>query len=206
MKALSLLALIALPVPGTAQNRVGPPPALQATFERTVQSSGGGVTKNSGVFYRDAQGRTRLELGKQVYIQDPSSGVSGVLDLETKVAHLRKLAALPKSPGSVPQSHGAVFLDARSDLGSRVIDGNAVTGERHLVRLPPDFPSSTQPVTITTETWQAFELRLAVLVKTTDSRYGETTTAYRDIVLNAPVDPKLFEIPTGFQIEGLSTR
>jgi hypothetical protein len=206
MKALSILALIALPVLSTAEKRISPPPALQATFERTVQSPGGGVTTSSGIFYRDAQGRTRLELGKQVYIQDPSSGVSGVLDLETKVAHLTKAAPLAKSPASVPQSQGVVFLDARSDLGSKIIDGNAVTGERHSVHLPPDFPSSTQSVTITTETWQAFDLRLPVLVKVTDSRYGETTTAYRDIVLNAPLDPKLFEIPTGFQIVDSSAR
>ncbi|HSW51308.1 MAG TPA: hypothetical protein VLH09_14080, partial [Bryobacteraceae bacterium] len=56
------------------------------------------------------------------------------------------------------------------------------------------------PIRQVAEVWRSAELRLSIMVRTSDSLKRERTELYRDIVVDKPVDPSLFTIPAGFQV------
>src|SRR5690242_5404566 len=73
-----LLAAMSLVVP--AQERPAPVEPLQAEIVVENTNSDQAATTDKGQFYRDAQGRTRVEMGHMITLTDPVARTRYVLD------------------------------------------------------------------------------------------------------------------------------
>jgi hypothetical protein len=82
-------------------------------------------------------------------------------------------------------------------LGTQMIEGITTEGALTTTTYPSGFMGSEMPVTATWEHWISPELKIVVLAKTSDSRYGETTVRLTGILRNEP-DQSLFQVPAGY--------
>lgn len=171
--------------------------------------------------YRDSQGRTRLErympanLAKpeektllSVVIRDPVAGVEYFLNPRDHTARevarptptgppsRQDVTETPLSLGS-PQHSGSARV--AEPLGTQVMDGFAVDGEKTTLTIPTGAQGNDQPISIVTERWFSKELQLYILVKNSDPRSGENTIRTTNIDRSEP-DPSLFQVPPDYTI------
>ena len=79
------------------------------------------------------------------------------------------------------------------------MEGVLADGVRTTTTWPVGFFGNDRPVSSIRETWSSRELGMAVLSKSSDPRYGETTTKVTNIQRAEP-DPSLFQPPAGYEI------
>lgn len=197
MIRLSRLVLIALLVLGSqvlsdAQSKKKKPSPIIADYvtELTHKSGSREPIKKTGRYYRDEDGRTRLEIGDQVTIFDPAKKMTYTLDTARKTAKQAYAAGLGAIESRVkPQSS--------IDLGERRIEGLRCVGKRSTVTVParPGVPS----VMGTVETWLSPELGLPVL---TILQYADVaiTETYKNLKAGTKPDSKLFAVPADFKV------
>jgi hypothetical protein len=105
-------------------------------------------------------------------------------------------SAAPPPPGRIPRPEMQ-----SEDLGTQMIEGVTARGTRTTQTWPVDSVGNDRPIVSVHETWFSQQLGgIVVLSKNTDPRYGETTTALKNVNLAEP-DPSLFQPPPGYQIE-----
>lgn len=160
---------------------------------------------------------------KFVEITDPVAGYRYVLDDGNHVAHRATIEVRQPQSGRVLQPNGTTMRAVASsvpatpvrpagapgfarpeiqgeDLGTQVIEGLNAHGRRTTRTWAVDSIGNDRPIVATTETWISDQLGgVMVLSKTDDPRYGETTTALKNVNLAEP-DPSLFMPPAGYQI------
>jgi hypothetical protein len=175
--------------------------------------------------YRDSEGRTREETspgGAQVVeIHDAISGFSYLLDVQNHVAHrfasppdranavadhvqtgrMGSLAANSAPAGETTPAQPPVDRPQRSteSLGTQVIEGMYVEGERITITFPVGAMGNDRPLVRVTESWFSPDLRITVLSKNSDPRRGEFTMHLQNINRSEP-DPALFRVPSDYQI------
>lgn len=160
-----------------------------------------------------------------IEVNDPLSGVHYTLDERRHTAtrfsfptalpaHMSDSAAirptklLALSPGqaiaqvqSAP-SHAAQSQKpqiSRESLGTQTIEGILVEGTRTTVVHPVGSVDNDRPITAIQETWTSPELKVTVLEKDSDPRYGESTIRLANISRAEP-DAALFQVPPDYQI------
>ena len=164
---------------------------------------------------------------QEVHIADPQAGVSYILDMRNRTAH--KLAApkiaraqasaaatgagtfefnLPLPPPP-PGGEGAVFFrrgvfanskpPAIEPLGRQLVEGVEAEGTRSTITIPAGQIGNELPLSIVSERWFSPELKVLVLSRQTDPRFGETTYRLTNIVRAEP-SPDLFEPPPDFTV------
>lgn len=171
--------------------------------------------KGDGKFYRDSEGRTRLERTltiagpfvisgeppKMAFLYDPVAGVNYMLDERHRIA--RKFSPPPSAPhpGQVSPASGQ---EKTESLGKQTIEGVEAEGVRITVTIPTGQIGNDRPIEIVSERWEATELKVVVLSKHKDPRFGETI--YRLTNINRAEQPKsLFELSADYKvIEGRS--
>ena len=170
------------------------------------------TNKSEGKFYRDGEGRTRLErtltiagpfvvtgeAPKVVFIYDPVADVNYVMDEKNKF--IRKL---PASPGPPPSERHPFSESGKTEsLGRQTIAGVEAEGTRTTVTIPVGQIGNDRPIEIVSERWESIELKVVVLSKHKDPRLGEVT--YRLASINRSEQPKsLFEAPADYKmVEG----
>ena len=84
-------------------------------------------------------------------------------------------------------------------LGTQVMEGVNVQGTRSTMTIPVGAQGNDRPLATVSETWFSPDLKLTILMKTTDHRNGESTTRMTNLVLGEP-DPSLFQPPAGYNI------
>jgi hypothetical protein len=84
-------------------------------------------------------------------------------------------------------------------LGAKMIDGILADGERRTLTWPTGALGNDRPFAAVTETWRSRDLKIMILNKTTDPRYGERTHRLTNLSLSEP-DPALFVPPPDYQI------
>jgi hypothetical protein len=84
-------------------------------------------------------------------------------------------------------------------LGTQMIEGVLAEGTRSTTTIPAGQIGNERPIEIVSERWFSPELRVLVLSKQSDPRFGETIYRLSNIVLGNP-EPSLFEVPSDFQI------
>lgn len=85
-------------------------------------------------------------------------------------------------------------------LGKRLIEGVECEGTLTTLLIPEGQIGNDRPIEVTTETWRAPSLKIDVLRKHVDPRFGETT--YRVVNLVRAEQPRtLFEIPAGYEMK-----
>ena len=154
-----------------------------------------------------------------IQIMDPVAGYHYTLDSRSQTA--RRMAMAPAThwfnaaaplatmtpPAAVPPMTAALKTDStrphpevsRESLGAQAIEGILADGTRLTVTYPVGFMGNDRPITTVSETWISHDLRTIVLSKTSDPRYGDTTTKLTNIVLAEP-DPGLFQVPAEYSI------
>ncbi|RPI51108.1 MAG: hypothetical protein EHM55_19770 [Acidobacteria bacterium] len=84
-------------------------------------------------------------------------------------------------------------------LGTTFMEGVAVEGTRTTVTIPAGQIGNEQPISIVSERWMSPDLKVLVMSKQSDPRFGETTYRLTNLTLTEP-SPQLFEIPSDFQV------
>jgi hypothetical protein len=181
--------------------------------------------RTSAVVARDSRGRTRREqhgiaLGALVAqgatpivtITDPRTGTYLNLNQETKVARRSQ------SIGSVPPTlssdagrevaAGEVGFDTAESsrevrtrkLGTKEIEGIRVEGTETTITIRAGAMGNRLPIQLVSERWYSPELKVVVMTRRTDPRFGETRFRLTNIVRGEP-PAHLFEVPSDFRIE-----
>ena len=104
--------------------------------------------------------------------------------------------AVDQSPTSSSTSATAT---TRESLGAQNIEGLATEGTLTTTTVPLGVVGNKKAFTTTSENWISPELKIVVLARTSDMRYGETTVTLTNISQNEP-DPSLFQVPTDYSI------
>ena len=211
----------------------GAPYTAQAVTQFTqVLADGNHIQKTtSASVARDSQGRTRSErsLGdigalagsgnatKAVFINDPVSGTSYMLDATHKTA--RQMPAMKgrhrpsTNQSSSDQGAAAGAQSARTamrqrfganvktdDLGTQVIEGLNAQGKRMTRTVPAAQAGSERDIEVVTETWISPDLQMVVMSKTSDPRFGDSLYKLTNISRAEP-DPSLFVVPPDYQLQ-----
>jgi len=171
--------------------------------------------------YQDSQGRTRREtflfqtgspgqaaIPQAVRIFDPVAGVSYSLNPRDHAAHKTEMrlrtAQLP------PQTSGVAANSApappppprptREDLGTQVMEGLEVKGERTTITIPAGAEGNDRPMWITTEIWGSLKPRLVLTRITNDPRYGESVMRITNLVRDEPPADR-FQVPPDYSVD-----
>ena len=165
---------------------------------------------------------------QQVHITDPQAGVTYILDMRNRTAHKLTIPRIaPAHQASVPMaapgagtfelplappasgSQGAVFFRRSvmanpkpptvEPLGRQLVEGVEAEGTRSTTTIPAGQIGNELPLTIVSERWFSPELKVLVVSRQTDPRFGETTYRLTNIVRAEP-SPDLFEPPPEFTV------
>jgi len=150
-------------------------------------------------YYRDGQGRSRLDQGNTTTISDGVNNIVVILDV---VQHTARRIRLPKDGLRTQQPNSAgPSTHERAHLGWETIDGIPTVGKEFVSVIPAGSSlGNAKPIEKVTQVWQSEELSLPVLVKIIDPVAGNLTTQYKNIQHDTSINPKLFEIPPDFQV------
>ena len=164
-------------------------------------------------FYRDAQGRTRIEergggadpwsaklSSLLIRITDPVSGVAYLLDTSTHTAIKSKLRALPPVVPSLPSPQTSK-LTTTTDLGTRTIMGLECTGTQTSKTLASGPAGNGQPLIVNSQQWYSPDLQIVIARTISDPNRGEIAFSFTSI-LRAPPNPTLFAPSSEFTIRG----
>ena len=174
----------------------GAPYSAEAVTE-SIQTLADGnriVRRTTALLYRDSRGRTRRETTldgiaglivsgdplRTVTVSDPESGLTYFIDRDKRVRVMRHRPG-DTPPAPIPVGRGNNVSSAsgskteETSLGSRAIEGLKVEGTRTTLTIPAGTIGNERPITSVTERWFSPELRVVVLSRRSDPRFGETT-------------------------------
>lgn len=205
-----LLSLLSLPMGhhclaqttnGTQDSDTQIVPPIIAEYETTnVQPFGGANAlerTQTGNFYRDSMGRTRVEQGTIVTISDPVARVGFLLDVTSKVAKRVVWGRNQNIGVSASRTQG---YGEGSPLGTQTIEGVQCTGTKFTSTVPANSALGNRlPIQQATEIWMSDDLKLQILLVTENELTGKTSYRYKNVQTKAP-DPTLFQVPQGYQI------
>jgi hypothetical protein len=194
----------------------------ETVVTQQVLSNGNTIQRQSqSVVYRDSFGRVRLETTrparpgststapeKVVRISDPVAGVEHNLDVQSKTSHDMVMpkrqnpngtrpANANAGRGPRPQNRTADPNVVTENLGMQTVNGVAATGTRVTRTIPVGEVGNAQPMQIIHETWRSDDLKVPVMVKTTDPRFGTTVTQLTNVTRAEP-DVTLFQVPSDY--------
>ena len=197
-------ATIAFGPPRAMPSVTGAPYSADQVQEYTQTLADGTSTTKSGVighFFRDSQGRTRMERAYKpapiwlTQIFDPVGGFGYVLDEPNKVAH--RMALQPGSavrPAATGQ--GATRPQRTSEkLGTQTMAGIIAEGTLTTTALPAGPARNGLPTTFTIETWDSGELKLTVLTRSSNGYTTRLTNLSR-----VEPDPARFQPPVDYTV------
>jgi hypothetical protein len=181
----------------------------------------------TNAFYRDDQGRTRVEHGAagnvHAMIHDPVAGYSLMLDPTNKVAHKLTRAKLPPDvvpdpPPAMHEAHMAMSVGGggsnvfyhrtevklgepvKEDLGTQTINGIVAHGTRTTLTIPAGKIGNDRPIQVVNERWYSNDLQTLVKSVNNDPRFGETDYELTTIDRSSP-SASLFQVPSDYKVE-----
>lgn len=192
----------------------------------TLQVLGDGTrieNNTSDKYYRDDQGRTRIErTDGTVIIEDPVQGASAEINGNRKMVRsyteakqAAELKAMPvrgmvfstgdgaqadklkaEAMAKVAKANTSVKSDAHTeeDLGFQIINGISAQGTRTTTTIPAGQIGNDRPINVVSERWFSPDLQILIRSSNKDPRFGETTYDLT-VVSQTPPDPSLFQIP-----------
>lgn len=196
--------------PGSRTPVTGAPySAVQTTESRQILADGNQIVRqDQAKVYRDSQGRVRTERSGRgaeasavIAIFDPVAGFVYMLRPATMTA-VRNPVHVPGSVESSggPHSKWNEASDVQTeDLGAQVINGFAATGTRTTRTIPAGAIGNQQAMQIVREAWVSTDLKVPLLIKSSDPRFGSTVMQLTNIVRSEP-DASLFQVPAGYTV------
>ncbi|HEV2195276.1 MAG TPA: energy transducer TonB [Candidatus Acidoferrum sp.] len=168
--------------------------------------------KTYNLIARDGQGRTHNEARNwidlttgaeprltRIELFDPATRLRTNLYPLTKIARQWPFGTPGPIPAPSPQSAPAKPETSREEIGTDTIEGLPVRGVRVSQIYPTDALGNDRPLTVVTEYWYSEALRLNLLTKRSDPRYGEQTVRVTELVRQEP-DAALFAIPDEYKL------
>jgi hypothetical protein len=156
-----------------------------------------------------------------IEITDPVAQFRYTLDTANKVAHRQALPAVPTAragamsagsaagPGAEAPQYAANAQRTAAEtvrpemkhesLGIRTIEGVEATGTRNTTTWPVGALGNDRPISRVAEIWMATQLKVMVLSKSLDPRFGEDTTTLTNINLGEPA-MSLFQPPPDYSV------
>ena len=203
--------------PGSKPPVTGAPySAVQVTqFQQTLEGANEIAREQQAKVYRDSQGRVRIERtvgpgaanGKAtrtvVRIIDPVAGFSHVLNPQKMTVVSMPIPApkqadsaaggTPKGAGKGPNARQVT----KEDLGTQTIDGLTATGTRATRMIPAGAVGNAQPIQTVREAWISTDLKVPIMIRTSDPRFGNSVMRLTNITRAEP-DASLFQVPAGY--------
>jgi TonB family protein len=192
----------------------------------------GRIRRETSFKTRDANSGAYKEY-KTIQISDPFGGQDFTLDPQNRTARKITTRSMKEIPGIMtfwPVGVGGVskgvasggaasaagnacgpgtlrnFLSGvKVSLGSQMIEGVAAEGTRITHTIPTGSMGNGKPIEITYERWSSKDLYLDVLIKSVDTRSGESTQQMTKISRGEP-DTALFEIPSDYTVEEITLK
>lgn len=131
----------------------------------------GGANTNAGV-----------NVEKFEFAVPPSQASGGVM--------FNRVEAISAMPGDTP---------VVESLGTQFMEGVAVEGTRTTLTIPAGQIGNELPINVVSERWFSPDLKVLVMSRQSDPRFGETTYRLTNINRSEP-SPQLFEIPADFTV------
>jgi len=191
---------------------------MQVTVHTQTLANGNVIQRQEQtILSRDSQGRVRAEITRtgpdgqgsrtMVEITDPVAGVRRTLNAKNKTAFETTLPVRQNRgnntgtarPNPAGRRNGDSANIVREDLGTQTINALATTGTRVTHTIPANMIGNAQAIQIVRETWMSADLKVPVMVKTSDPRFGTTVTQLTNINRAEP-DASLFQTPADYTV------
>ena len=189
------------------------------------------IQKHETRLYRDSAGRMRFELfpptdlnaaqdgPETVNIFDPTARIMYTLTLSKHVAQSRSMPLSSPPDFSIPPPTNNLddvdqYLLARrapysqtasEDLGTQMMEGILVKGERATWTLPAGSEGDNRPMVEIYEDWTSTALNLTLLSKRSNSWGDETITRVISLGRSEP-DRTLFQVPPDYAMQEASAK
>ncbi len=189
--------------------------AVQMTTHQQTLANGNVIQQQETTnLFRDSQGRVREEMtwtgangqGSRtaVTISDPVAQVVRRLNPQSKTVSEMPMRQPPAGGASARVAGGQRLREGsanlvKEDLGTQTVNGVTATGTRVTRTIPAGAMGNAQSIQIMRETWVSSDLKVPVMVKTSDPRFGTTVTQVTDITRAEP-DAALFQTPAGYTV------
>ncbi len=198
------------------------PYSAEEVIEHARKIAGGLDTPRTtlkAMLYRDSEGRTRadtmmahagtVEDGPPTFIEiiDSVGGFRYILDPRTKTARRATWPIPAKSADRRTKATSRPFTPPSGiapqaiseSLGVEDLEGLRAEGTLTTTTVPAGYVENDEPITTTTENWVSPELKIVLLAKTSDSRYGDSSVTLTNISQAEP-DPSLFQVSADYLI------
>jgi len=202
--------------PGSRTPVTGAPySAIQTTESQQALADGNQIARQEqSKVYRDSQGRVRIEHATKgaeaspvIAIFDPVAGFAHMLHPLTMTAvktpihmHSEFRNGAATRPQRNPASDGQT-----EDLGTQVINGFPATGTRITRTIPAGAIGNQQTIQIVREAWVSIDLKVPLLIKSSDPRFGSNVMQLTNIVRTEP-DAALFQVPANYAVTDRPSR
>lgn len=183
--------------------------AVQTVHTEQILTDGNQIVRDQSTkVYRDSQGRVRMErtftpeggtARTTVAIFDPVSGSSFVLDPEKMTAVKSAVPNRRPDWANRRTSHPNNQQRQKVSLGTQTMNGLAATGERMTQTIPVGAIGNTEALQIVREVWTSVDLKIPVMIKTSDPRFGTTTMQLTNVTQSEP-DASLFAVPSSYSV------
>jgi hypothetical protein len=199
--------------PGSRTPVTGAPYSAVETVQiQQTLADGNQITRQeTSKVFRDSQGRVRTERAASgqspavIAIFDPVAGFSHVLNPSSMTAiktsiHIRNGSQGDFGPhprGKRGEASGAQVQT--EDLGTQIINGISATGTKTTRTIPAGAIGNQQAIQVVHEAWISTDLKVPVLIKTSDPRFGNTVMQLTGIARSEP-DAALFQVPSGYTV------
>ncbi len=124
----------------------------------------------------------------------PDSTISGRAGAETVFFYSGR--KVERSDSRVAGSTAEPLVE---NLGQQFMEGVTVEGTRTTVTIAAGLIGNELPIKIVSERWYSPELKVLVMSRQSDPRFGETTYRLTSITRGEPA-PELFEVPADYQV------
>ena len=139
----------------------------------------GGINTNAGM---NVSGNAAVRVEKFEFAVPPPEGRGGVM--------FNRVEATSAMPGEKP---------VVESLGTQFMEGIAVEGTRTTLTIPAGQIGNELPINVVSERWFSPDLKVLVMSRHSDPRFGETTYRLTNVSRSEP-SPQLFEIPADFTV------
>jgi hypothetical protein len=171
-------------------------------------------SQETSTVYRDSQGRTRTErtmpaspdgtrpARNEVTIFDPVAGTISHLDSakKTYVQMAIRQHNAAGAPAAASHARRGAEPGQTETLAAQAINGLPSTGTRHTMAIPAGKIGNSAEIDVVRETWISQDLKVPVMIKTNDPRFGTRTMQLTNVVRSEP-DAALFQIPAGYSLQ-----
>ena len=190
----------------------------EVTTDTQTLADGTHITHtNTAQFYRDSQGRTRIErtfsgMGPwsggtpktTIEIFDPVASTIYMLDPSTSTATKMTMPTPPSAAQIAKreaehQARTASEAVTTSSLGNQTIQGVAATGTQTTMTIPAGKMGNDRAITVTTQKWYSPDLQITLQSKRVDPRVGEMDFEIQNLTRAEP-DASLFQPPASYTL------